>query len=94
MKDLGELKFFLGIEVIKTPKGIWLLQQQYALDMLSKYGMVGCNPIFVPLDQNGKLSADVSEVLEDATMYRRIVGSLIYMTITRLDLNYIIGLES
>jgi hypothetical protein len=93
MKDLGEFKFFLGIEVIKTLEGIWLLQRQYALDMLSKYGMVGCKPIFVPLDQNGKLSADACEVLEDASMYMKIVGSLIYMTITRLDLNYIVGLE-
>jgi hypothetical protein len=94
MKDLGELKFFLGIEVIRTPEGIWLLQRQYALDMLSKYGMVGCKPISVPLNQNGKLSADAGEVLEDATMYRKIMGSLIYMTITRPDLNYTVGLES
>jgi hypothetical protein len=50
MKDLGELKLFLGIEVIRTLEGIWLLQQQYALDMLSKYGMVGCAPISIPLD--------------------------------------------
>jgi hypothetical protein len=94
MKDLGELKLFLGIEVIKTAEGIWLSQRQYALDMLSKYGMGGCKPISVPLNQNGKLSADVGEVLEDATMYRKIVGSLIYMTITRPDLNYTVGLES
>jgi hypothetical protein len=94
MKDLGEFKFFLGIKVIRTPKGIWLLQRQYALDMLSKYGMVGYKPISVILDQNGKLSADVGEVLKDATMYRKIVGSLIYMMITRPDLNYIVGLES
>jgi hypothetical protein len=94
MKDLGELEFFLGIEVIRTPEGIWLLQRQYALDMLSKYGMVGCKPIFVPLNQNGKLSADADGVLKDATMYRKIVGSFIYMTITRPDLNYTVGLES
>jgi hypothetical protein len=50
MKDLGELKFFLGIEVIRTPEGIWLLQRQYALEMLPKYGMVGCKPISIPLD--------------------------------------------
>jgi hypothetical protein len=62
--------------------------------MLSKYGMVGCKPISVPLDQNGKLSADAGEVLKDATMYRKIVGNLIYMTITRPDLNYTFGLET
>jgi hypothetical protein len=56
--------------------------------------MVGCKPIFVPLDQNGKLSVDVGEVLEDATMYRKIMGNFIYMTITRTDLNYTVGLES
>jgi hypothetical protein len=56
--------------------------------------MVGCKPISVPLDQNGKLSANAGEVLEDAIMYKKIVGSLIYMTITRPDLNYTIGLES
>ena len=94
MKDLGELRYFLGIEVIRTPEGIWLSQRQYALDMLSKYGMAGCKPISVPLDQNGKLSAHAGDVLEDATMYRKIVGSLIYMTITRPDMNYTVGLES
>jgi hypothetical protein len=94
MKDLGELKFFLGIEVIKTLEGIWLLQRQYALDMLSKYGMVGCKPISVPLNQNGKLSADAGEVLEDAIMYMKIVGNLIYMMIIGPDLKYIVGLES
>ncbi len=40
MKDLGELRYFLGIEVIQSPKGIWLLQRQYALNKLSEYGMM------------------------------------------------------
>jgi hypothetical protein len=65
MKDLGELKFFLGIEDIRMAEGIWLSQRQYALDMLSKYGMGGCKPISVPLNQNGKMSADAGEVLEE-----------------------------
>ena len=94
MKDLGELRYFLGIEVIRSPRGIWLLQRQYGLDMLSRYGMTGCKPISVPLEQNVKLSSEEGELLEDVTVYRRIVGSLIYMTITMPDLSYVVGLVS
>ncbi len=47
MKDLGELRYFLGIEVIQSPIGIWLLQRQYALNKLSEYGMTGCKPILI-----------------------------------------------
>jgi hypothetical protein len=94
MKDLGELRYFLGIEVIQSLKGIWLLQRQYALNKLSKYGMTGCKPISIPLEQNVKLSADEGDLMEDTIMYRRIVGSLIYMTILRLDLSYAVGVVS
>jgi hypothetical protein len=94
MKDLGELCYFLGIEVIQSPKGIWLLQRQYALNKLSKYGMTGCKPISIPLEQNVKLSVDEGDIVEDTTMYKRIVGSLIYMTIIRPDLSYAIRMVS
>ena len=94
MKDLGELHYFLGIEVIRSPGGIWLLQRQYGLDMLSRYGMTGCKPISTPLEQNVKLSAEEGELLEDVIVYRRIVESLISMTITRPNLSYAIGLVS
>ena len=63
--------------------------------MISKYGMIGCKPILVPLEPNAKLSVDTSELLEDLAMYRCIVGSLIYTSITRLDLRcYAMGLVS
>ncbi len=52
MKDLGELRYFLDIEVIQSPKGIWLLQRQYALNKLTEYGMTSCKPISIPLKQN------------------------------------------
>jgi hypothetical protein len=94
MKDLGELCYFLNIEVIQSPKGIWLLQRQYALKKLSKYGMTGCKPISIPLEQNVKLSVDEGDLAEDTTMYKCIVGSLIYMTITTPDLNYAVGVVS
>ena len=62
--------------------------------MLSKYGMVDCKPIAMPLDQNLKVHFDVGDALENATMYRKIVGSLIYLTISRPDLSHTVGLES
>ncbi len=94
MKDLGKLRYFLGIEVIQFAKGIWLLQRQYALNKLSKYGMMGCKPISIPLEQNVKSSVDEGNLVEDTTMYRCIMGSLIYMTITRPYLSYAIGVVS
>ena len=94
MKDLGELQYFLGIKVIRSPSGIQLLKRQYGLDMLSKYGLTRCKPILVPLEQNTKLSANIGKLLEDVTMYRHIMESLIYMTITKPDLSYVVGLVS
>jgi hypothetical protein len=91
MKNLGELRYFLDIEVIQSPKGIWLLQKQYALNKLSEYGMMGCKPISIPLEQNVKLSVDERDLVDDTTMYKCIVGSLIYMTITRPNLSYVVG---
>jgi len=52
--------------------------------------MMGCKPVSIPLEQNVKLSPDEGNLVEDTTMYRCIVGSLIYMTITRPDLNYVV----
>jgi len=94
MKDLGELRYFLGIEIIQSPKGIWLLQRQYALNKLFEYGMTSCKPISIPLEQNVKLSANEGDLVEDTTMYKHIVGNLIYMTITRVDLSYAVGVVS
>ncbi|MCO5611912.1 hypothetical protein L7F22_066171 [Adiantum nelumboides] len=90
MKDLGELRYFLGIEIVGTLSGIWMIQRQYALDMLEKYGMTACKLVDTPLDQNVKL-VDDGHYIEDVTMYRKIVGSLIYLTITRPDLSYAVG---
>ena len=59
MKDLGELRYFLGIEMIRSESGIYMLQKQYAITMLKKYGMLGCKLIGVPLDKNCKLRADL-----------------------------------
>ncbi|MCO5548354.1 hypothetical protein L7F22_001811 [Adiantum nelumboides] len=85
MKDLGELRYFCGLEVIRTIEYIWLSQIQYALDMLSKYDMADYKPISMPLDVNTKLSAHDGDILKNLTMYRKIVDSLIYLIITWRD---------
>ncbi|MCO5595775.1 hypothetical protein L7F22_049823 [Adiantum nelumboides] len=92
MKDLEELCFFLGFELICMTEGIWMFLRQHALDMLSKYGVADCKPIFYALDVNKKPSARDGDVLKDLTMYRRTVGSLIYLTITRPKMGYTMGL--
>ena len=94
IKDLGELMYFLGIEVIRTRDGIWLMQRKYVLDMLEKFGMTGCKPIATPIEQNANLRADAGEPLENPTLYRQIVGSLIYVTLTRPDMSHDVGMLS
>ena len=64
------------------------------MDMLSKYGMADCKLISVLLDENGKVSTDAGCVLEDPTMYKKMAGSLIYITISRPNLSYAVGLVS
>ena len=59
MKDLGKLMYFLGIKVIWIADGIWLLQRKYVLDMLEKFGMIGCKPNATPIKKNSKLRSDV-----------------------------------
>ncbi|MCO5563234.1 hypothetical protein L7F22_016871 [Adiantum nelumboides] len=93
MKDLGELRYFLGMKIVDTLSGIWMIQRQYALDMLEKYKMTACKPIDTPLDQNVKL-VDDGHYIDDVTMYRKMVVSLIYLTITRPDLSYAVGVVS
>jgi hypothetical protein len=56
--------------------------------------MTSCKPISIPLEQNVKLSVNEGDLVEDTTMYRHIVGSLIYMTMTRPNLNYVVGVVS
>ena len=86
--------YFLCNEVIQTKDRVWLLQQEYVIDMLEKFGMTGCKPIAMPIDQNAKLRLDVGEVLQDATLYRKLVGSLIYATLTRPDMCHDVGVLS
>ncbi|RVW22667.1 Retrovirus-related Pol polyprotein from transposon TNT 1-94 [Vitis vinifera] len=80
-KDLGKLKYFLGIEIAQSSSGVVLSQRKYALDILEETGMLDCKPVDTPMDPNVKLVPGQGEPLGDPVRYRRLVGKLNYLTI-------------
>ncbi|GKA50419.1 ribonuclease H-like domain-containing protein [Tanacetum coccineum] len=91
IKDLGKLKYFLGIEVLETDLGLCLSQRKYCLDLLSEYGLLACKPSATPLEQNLAISnepTEVDKVLDTITEYQRLIGKLTYLTHTRPDISY------
>nr|XP_020150942.2 uncharacterized mitochondrial protein AtMg00810-like [Aegilops tauschii subsp. strangulata] len=94
MSDLGLLSFYLGIEVKQEVDDITLSQAAYAMKILEKSGMVGCNPCHVPMEPRFKLSKVSTAPATDATEYRSVVGSLQYLVHTRPDIAYSVGYVS
>ena len=94
MSDLGKLSYFLGLEVQQGEDGIFLSQQKYANDILSQFSMVGCKTVGTPMNVSEKLTSDDGTGIADARKFRSLVGRLIYLTHTRPDLTYAVGIVS
>lgn len=94
MKNLGPVKYFLGIEIERNPTDIYLCQRKYATDIVEEMGLLGCRPAGSPIDQNHKLALADGDLLGDPETYRRLVGRLICLAATRPDLTYSIHILS
>eukprot|EP00253_Pinus_taeda_P007861 PITA_07861 len=94
MNYLGYVHYYLGIEVTQHPKSIFLSQKKYVGDLLNRFGMIECNPMTTPMEQNLKLTSIEGKEFEDATKYRQFVGSLNCLTTTRPDISFVVGILS
>eukprot|EP00253_Pinus_taeda_P004492 PITA_04492 len=92
MTDLGYVHYYLGIEVTQHPKSIFLSQKKYIGYLLNRFGMTEFNPLTSPMEQNLKLTSIEGKEFEDATKYRQLVGSLNYLTTTRPDISFAVGI--
>ncbi|KAJ9557345.1 hypothetical protein OSB04_011959 [Centaurea solstitialis] len=88
MSMMGELNFFLGIQVKQNPDGIFINQSKYIKDMLKKFHMTDCSPIKTPMPTGNLLGPDLAGKSVDQKIYRSMIGSLLYLTATRPDIMF------
>ena len=94
MTDLGLMRYFFDIEVKQDKSGIFISQEAYANNILKKFRMEHCNPVGTPMELGTKLSKFEGENSVEANLYQSLVGSLRYLTCTRPDIAYSVGVVS
>ena len=94
MTDLERMRYFLGIEVLQRTDGIFISQRKYAQEILERFNMDQRNSVHNPVVPGFKLTKDEERVEVDSTLYKQMMGSLMYLTVTCPDLMFIISLIS
>jgi hypothetical protein len=87
---IGELSFFLGLQIKQLKDGIFVSQSKYLKYMLKKFGLENAKPIKTPMGTNGHLDLNEGGRIVDQKLFRSIIGSLLYITASRLDVMFII----
>ncbi|GJV80166.1 retrovirus-related pol polyprotein from transposon TNT 1-94 [Tanacetum coccineum] len=90
MSMMGKISFFLGLQISQNPRGIFINQSKYALESLKKYGYESCDPVDTPMVEKSKLDEDKEGKAVDPSHYRGMIGTLLYLTASRPDLQFAI----
>ncbi|KAK8918257.1 hypothetical protein KSP39_PZI021090 [Platanthera zijinensis] len=94
VKNLGKLRYFLGIEVTRSDQGIFISQRKYVLDLLQETRMFGYVPTNTPIEETHGSCEDSGSDQTDVTRYQRLVGKLIYLSYTCPDITYAVEILS
>ena len=94
IKDLETLRYFLRMEVARSKEGIAISQRKYILDLLNEIGFLGCKHDDTPMDSTKKLNQSEESTPVDKGRYQRLLGKLIYLSHTRLDIAYSVSVVS
>ncbi|GKE94195.1 retrovirus-related pol polyprotein from transposon TNT 1-94, partial [Tanacetum coccineum] len=90
MSMMGKIKFFLGLQISQSPRGIFINQSKYAFESLKKYGFDSCDPVDTPTVEKSKLDKDKEGNDVDPSHYHCMIGTLLYLTASRPDLQFVI----
>ncbi|GKB75734.1 retrovirus-related pol polyprotein from transposon TNT 1-94 [Tanacetum coccineum] len=90
MSMMGQMSFFLGLQVSQNPEGIFINQSKFSLEILKKFGMDSCDPVDTPMVDRLKLDEDPLRIPVDHTRFRSMVGSLMYLIASRPDLVFVV----
>ncbi|GJV69469.1 uncharacterized mitochondrial protein-like protein [Tanacetum coccineum] len=88
IKDLGPLHYYLGIKFLRNTKGLAMTQRKYAIELVTHAGLLDTKPLATSMDPTIKLTMDTGDPISDPTIYRTLVGKLLYLTITRPDISF------
>jgi hypothetical protein len=91
MALLGELSFFLGLQICQSNQGIFISQTKYTKEMLKRFGVEDCKPVITPMQTNCKLSKDDDSKSTEKRQYRSMIGSLLYVTASKPDVMQAVG---